>query len=399
MTERAATSSVVLTTLGGLLLALALLLLLGYLVRFTQTPFSTPVRFVDTGAFSPASPASLPVTAVKGQTTQLLFAGDIMQHAQQAQDDFAACYAPIAPLLAGADLAVANLEFPVVPDRPLGAAGNTVRFNGSPAHLDAIKGAGFDLLSVANNHMFDQGLSGVEATLRALQQRGLTAVGSAIPPRPVAPVLRTVNGIPMAFSGYTFRPNVYVGEDGQIDYWQRDWPVNELNFADWSGAYRAKGLARFRADVAKARAAGAQFVVALVHWGKEWHFQPTADQQRAAHDMIDAGYDLVVGGHGHVINGPELYRGHLIAYSQGNLLSAFADRRIRLGAVLAVSVARGGEADRPVVVDFHYYATLIAPDGHRILPLTAQRTADQDTAWMLARRILGPALQPVPVGQ
>lgn len=380
---------------GAIILAVALVSFLSYLNHFAETPGSTPVRFNDTGTFTPASPEALSGYQGNGGTTKILFVGDIMQHARQAQDDFQASYAPIAPLLGAADLAVGNLEFPVVPDLPVGPVGNSVRFNGSPAHLDAIRAAGFDLLSMANNHLFDQGLGGAESTIRALRARELMPVGSAMSGQPVEPVVREVDGIRMAFSGYTFRPNVYPVKNGQFDYWAKDWPVVELNFDDWTGEYRAKGLAQFRKDIAKARGAGAEFLVALVHWGKEWHLQPTEDQRRAAHDLIDAGFDLVVGGHSHVINGPEVYRGRLISYSLGNFISDFSELPTRVGGILEVSVDRRRTGDMPRLVDFRYYATLLDRNGHRIVPITGDRSVEENEAWALASRIFGPALRPI----
>jgi hypothetical protein len=121
----------------------------------------------------------------------------------------------------------------------------------------------------------------------------------------------------------------------------------------------------FRRHAALARAHGVDLLVALVHWGQEWHLEPSEDQRRAAHDLVDAGFDLVVGGHSHVINGAEIYRGRLIAYSLGDLIADFPPMEPRTGVLLEARVVRGrGQAPR--VTGFTWHPTLVEREGHRI---------------------------------
>jgi len=336
---------------------------------FPSEPASTPIRLVDGPRLRPASALDLPAPPMDtAASAVLLFAGDIMQHRRQAGDDFTASYAGIAPLVSRADLAIANLEFPVDTARPVGPGPGSTTFNGSPRHVNAIAAAGFDLLQTANNHLYDQGADGVANTWRLLRSRGLEAVGTAptLAELERAPlVVRQVRGMRVGFAAYTFPPNRYPGARGGLAWPPRDMPAFSLGFGEWDAEYRAAGLELFRRHAALARAQGVDLLVALVHWGEEWHLQPSDDQRRAAHDLVDAGFDLVVGGHSHVINGAEIYRGRLIAYSLGDLIADFPPMEPRTGVLLEVRVVRA-KGQAPNVTGFAWHPTLVERNGHRI---------------------------------
>jgi poly-gamma-glutamate synthesis protein (capsule biosynthesis protein) len=336
---------------------------------FPPEPASTPIRLVDGPRLRPASALDLPAPPVDtAASAVLLFAGDIMQHRRQAGDDFTASYAGIAPLVSRADLAIANLEFPVDTARPVGPGPGSTTFNGSPRHVTAIAAAGFDVLQTANNHLYDQGADGVANTWRLLRSRGLEPVGTAptLADLERAPlVVRQVRGMRVGFAAYTFPPNRYPGARGGLAWPPRDMPAFSLGFGEWDAEYRAAGVELFRRHAALARAQGVDLLVALVHWGQEWHLEPSEDQRRAAHDLVDAGFDLVVGGHSHVINGAEIYRGRLIAYSLGDLIADFPPMEPRTGVLLEARVVRGrGQAPR--VTGFTWHPTLVEREGHRI---------------------------------
>jgi poly-gamma-glutamate capsule biosynthesis protein CapA/YwtB (metallophosphatase superfamily) len=359
---------------------------------FVPEPASTPIRLVDGPRFRPASVLELPAPpADTAATARLLFAGDIMQHRRQAGDEFHASYAEVAPLVRRADLAVANLEFPVDTLRPVGPEPGSTTFNGSVRHVDAIAAAGFDLLQTANNHAYDQGAEGVSSTWRVLRSRGIEPVGTAptlaqLDSAPV--VLRNVGGIRMGFVAYSMSPNRYPDPRGRLAWPPREMPLFALAFGEWDGQYRDVGLALFQRHVRLARAAGAEFLVALVHWGEEWQMQPSDDQRRAAHDLVDAGVDLVVGGHSHVLNPAEVYRGRLVAYSLGDLVADFRPYQTRTGALLEVQVMRGVR-DQPRVTGFTWYPTIVGRDGHIIRFARPGSGPEADQALEFARSRLG----------
>jgi poly-gamma-glutamate capsule biosynthesis protein CapA/YwtB (metallophosphatase superfamily) len=116
--------------------------------------------------------------------------------------------------------------------------------------------------------------------------------------------------------------------------------------------------------------------------------QPSDDQRRVARDLVDAGFDLVVGGHSHVLNPAEVYRGRLIAYSLGDLIADFRPYQTRTGALLEVQVVRGRRGP-PRVTGFTWYPTIAGRDGHRIRFARPGADAEAARALEFARARLG----------
>jgi poly-gamma-glutamate synthesis protein (capsule biosynthesis protein) len=200
--------------------------------------------------------------------------------------------------------------------------------------------------------------------------------------------VREVGGILMGFVAYTFPPNRYPSEQGGLRWPPRDAPFFALNFGEWDAEYRQAGLDLFHRHVALARAQKVELLVALVHWGDEWHLQPSDDQRRAAHDLIESGFDLVVGGHSHVLNPAEVYRGRLIAYSLGDLIADFAPLETRTGALLEVRVVKAHDRP-PTVTGFMWHPTLVVRDGHRITVVGTDQEGEAAKAAAFARGRLG----------
>lgn len=374
---------------------LVLLLAFWKVVLWSDEPASSPIRLIDGPARPPAAPADLPRSGPPSLTVRLGFVGDIMQHRAQAGDDFRRSYAEIGPLVRGFDLAMGNLEFPVDTTRPVGPPAGSIQFNGSPRHVDALAQAGFDLLSVANNHAFDQGPESLRRTVRVIRARAIAPVGSTLDGegKPPGPLVGDVRGLRLAVTAYTIPPNAYVDSAGASHWPPPGYPLTALNFNDWGLEYRAYGREVFQRDVAKARQAGARFLVAFVHWGREWSLQPTEDQRLAARDLVEAGYDLVVGSHGHVLNAPDIVDGKLVAYSMGNLVSDFRTLETRTGAILEVSVSVDSATGIARVTDFAYVPTLVRLDGHIVTLVDSTASREEARAWALARKILGPGVR------
>lgn len=374
--------------LGLALLAAMIAVFLGRFTALLSEPSSTPMAFVHRESERRDGAASLGDRRSSGETVlRLAFVGDIMQHRRQAGDDFGGCYREVVPLLAESDLAAGNLEFPVDDTRPVVSPDRSVRFNGSPAHVAALAQAGFDVLSTANNRCLDQGVEGLARTQQVLRGFGLTPVG----PRNVRDglVVLVRNGLRVGFVAYTVPPDFYARTPGEVHYVRSDSPLHELNFADWSAEYRSEGLRLAARHVQAARDAGVDWLVALVHWGREWEFQPTSDQRLAGRDLIDQGFDMVVGGHGHVLNPVEVHRGRLIAYSLGSLISDFRPLETRTGAVLQVDLARSPQGGLEIA-EFRAIPVLTEAPGHHVRPVRASGDADK-AARVLAQKVMGPA--------
>jgi poly-gamma-glutamate synthesis protein (capsule biosynthesis protein) len=203
-------------------------------------------------------------------------------------------------ILQSADFTVANLE------APFGAGGKPFRktytFRVPPAFAPALASAGFDAFTLANNHILDYGTSTFFTTLRLLDSLGVAGFGAG-PDRDSAEAgVRVVrNGWTAAFLGFSLTyPEQF-----------------------WAGTGRPGTAFAVKERVASqiARAKGtADLVVVSFHWGKELHALPEPYQRDFAHTAVDAGADLVLGHHPHVLQGIELYRGKPIVYSLGNFV-------------------------------------------------------------------------------
>jgi hypothetical protein len=358
-----------------------------YIISFAKAPLSTPVELGGEPDFTPASSQDL--GTVQGRPlARVAFVGDIMQHLEQAEDDFSSTYREIVPALRGYDLVVGNLEFPVDPDSPIGPPPDEIRFNGSPAHVREISRAGIDLVTTANNHSFDMGLKGALSTLEVLETEGVQSFGTGDDAEDLGPKTLQVGPLKLAFVAYTFPPNVYTDDAGTPLPWPREWPINELHFDDWSGEYRDEGIAHFTRHVEASRAEEADFIIAFAHWGQEWRFAPNRHQRLAARDMMEAGFDMVMGSHSHVLNPAELLNGRLVAYSLGNFVSAFRELEVRTSAVLEVTLVEGTDGEVSVG-DFAFRPILTRGENHSIRPITPSAKGEEARALSFARSILG----------
>ena len=228
-----------------------------------------------------------------------------------------------AKLLHGADLAVANLECPVSTrgaeiDKP-------ITFRAHPRAVATMK-RHFDAVSLANNHSGDWGPDALLQTMDLLRAAGLPFFGAG---RDLAdahkPLFVERNGLRIAFLGYLeFKPRRFeAGASRPGVAWSEDEQVV--------------------ADIRAARAAGADLVIPFVHWGYDEDPAPNGRQRELGRTMIDAGADLVMGGHPHVTQGMEVYKGRLIVYSLGNFVfDDFPPGPQRTGWMLRITLGRGG---------------------------------------------------------
>ncbi|HZY02200.1 MAG TPA: CapA family protein [Anaeromyxobacteraceae bacterium] len=254
------------------------------------------------------------------------------------EDGYTWLYAEVADLLSAPDLTFANLESPIAPTADRGS--RSYVFNAPPAAARALRAAGVDLVSVANNHAFDQGRAGFLETLRRLDEAGLAWVGAGTPPAEAGPRLIEVNGLRLAFLA-----------------WSRFFNDEGNTCAPTGPCLRAALLDPERAPAAVRQAvASADAVVVSLHWGEEYAAQPRPDDVELARRLAEAGALVVLGHHPHVLQPLELYRctdGRLsvIAYSLGNFVSnqsryfvsgVTPDRAgaTRDGALLRVTLAR-----------------------------------------------------------
>jgi len=280
-------------------------------------------------------------------TLTLAFVGDVMLGrgvAQALDGDWDAAFVGVQPWLAQADLAFANLESPLTtaPFAPPsdGMAGR-YDLRAPPEAVAALRGAGFDVVSLANNHALDAGPAGLAqtaATLGKVEIAGLVDDGRIYPSTHL-PAYR------------------FLAFDDSVE------PLD---------VHAAAGAVAAAAD-------GGGLVIVSVHWGGEYQASPSLRQRTVARALALAGADLVIGHGPHVLQRVEWVGETLVAYSLGNFLfDQPYPADCRWGAVLRVAV----QGDRIVAVD--------------ALPTVVQRgrvrrAASEDGAAILARLDLDPA--------
>jgi poly-gamma-glutamate synthesis protein (capsule biosynthesis protein) len=243
----------------------------------------------------------------------LLMHGNVQRSAAAAAKQgvphggFPALWAGVHDRVAAADLAFANLETPVAPEHDQGT--RSFVFNVDDVLLDALKADGFDVVSFANNHVYDQGRAGFVETLDHLDASGLAYVGAGRTcADAIAPRLLDVAGLKVAFLGATklFNSNLNAGPDQPC--------AAKLD------------LPTALASVRHARDQGADVVLFSVHWGVEYRVAPEPSEVADAHALIEGGVDVVIGHHPHVIQPIEVVetadgRTGVVAYSLGNFVS------------------------------------------------------------------------------
>jgi poly-gamma-glutamate capsule biosynthesis protein CapA/YwtB (metallophosphatase superfamily) len=290
--------------LNGVMLGVLFLLFFG-LYRMENPQRETPQQS-GSGQSEQAGEAPAGIDSGGEPTVTLSFAGDTMMsghvETRLRENGFDFPFVHVTSLFQQDDFTVANLETPVT-TRGTPAA-KTFVYKSPPEAVPAMKAAGIDLVNLANNHSMDQGVQGLLDTFRVLDENGIAYVGAgADAARAYAPVFVERNGITIAFFGFSrVVPEVswYAGKNK---------PGLAVSY-DPTRAVEAIRTARPEADL----------VVVIAHWGKEKVDVPVDHQKELARAYIDAGADLVVGGHPHVLQGFESYRDKWIAYSLGNFI-------------------------------------------------------------------------------
>lgn len=235
-----------------------------------------------------------------GLSYSFIAVGDIMvgERADEPIEKYGTSYPfrSVLPLLNTAPFVFGNLEGPLAPaawKRPRNHA-----YAVKPERAQALRCAGIDLMTLANNHLTDCGPEGVLETLRALECAGIAAVGAGINEHVAhLPVIRNVSGERVAFLGFYWHRRCAA---------KRNAPGAALDTPD-----------RIESDIGGIRAQVDRIVVAF-HWGIPYQREPLPEDRAKARFAIECGADIVIGHHPHVIQGFEIYRGRPIFYSVGN---------------------------------------------------------------------------------
>ncbi|HLC94743.1 MAG TPA: CapA family protein [Patescibacteria group bacterium] len=214
----------------------------------------------------------------------LLVTGDVLlARAVNAQmikkGDFRGPFRHTATFLQNADLTFINLETPLPKLCPATTSGMT--FCGSQKGIEGLLFSGIDVVNLANNHIGNYGQTGITETIEVLEGNKFYITGQE------KPAIVEIKNKKIGFLGYND-----IGETISNTYLQDIQNVQKV----------------------------VDFVVVMFHWGSEYTYQTHSRQIERAHAAVDAGADLIVGNHPHWVQGVEIYKNTVIAYSHGNFI-------------------------------------------------------------------------------
>ncbi len=255
-----------------------------------------------------------------GHSLKLAAAGDIMLGrsvaSAHAYGNWEQALVALTPYITTADLAFANLESPITA-APL--TRETYDLRAPTQAILALSTSGIDLLSLANNHMGDSGLSGIADTIQLLNAAGILPIGPE-----ETPLIMQVGGMHLAWFAF----------DDTLQ------PLEEKSVQDALSSVRD----------------GVDLVIVSIHWGSEFATMPNDRQRALGHALASEGADIILGHHPHVLQPVEWVWGAgrgrptLVAYSLGNaLFDQGAPPNARHSALLMISVERLGVREACVI--------------------------------------------------
>ena len=288
-------------------------------------------------------------------TATITIVGDLMCHSVQINYayvekdsfDFNGVFSEVKEHLSSANFTIGNLET-VLAGKEKGYSGYPF-FNAPDDFLEAIYGAGFDLLVTANNHALDQGIDGVDRTIEKMDEFGLDHTGTYLSQNDRDSIgIYNINGIHLAVIAYSYGTNGVLIPSGE------NYVINLIDFN------------LIEEDINKAKYEGADIVLVFYHFGEEYEREPNIYQRDVIDHTIKAGADIIIGSHPHVVqpvnyfktNGGSLDTG-FVAYSLGNFISNQRWRFSDAGVILNISISKDLKRDSVYLSNVSYIPTWV----------------------------------------
>ena len=299
----------------------------------TSTSTSTSVSTTTDAGASTEQPSEEEDTAIR---TTIMLTGDLMCQPRQQlagyngkKFDFTSTFKYVKPIFEEADVVIGNLETLVSKSLPLSKDMNKLQgkpYLNSPSQwLDALQDAGFDAFILANNHDCDGGKTGITETLAELDSRGIPSTGLYDSKSDKHYFIIESNGIKigvLSYAGYFNKKNKFLGDD--------TWMLSMHDQA--------------KADVKALKAAGAEYIIAYSHAGKEYSQIPNERQERFGLILAEAGVDYIIGSHPHVLQPyDEIKLGSRTipyVYSMGNFTSAMLKDITKETIILSITLKK-----------------------------------------------------------
>ena len=237
--------------------------------------------------------SNLSIEAFNERVKTVLLVGDIMLDRGVEnlikQNSIYYSFKKISQFLRGIDIVFGNLEGPII-NNPLEFPANSLKFTFNPQVIKGASWCNFNLFSLANNHTLDMGKEGLEETKEWLKKYGINFVGN--------PLFSISDDLDSAF----FRDNItFLAFNRIFPFIAKEEEIIKT----------IKMVKSSKPD---------NFLIVSLHWGEEYKLNNSSAQQKLAHQIIEAGADLIIGHHPHVVQNIEKYQGKLIFYSLGNFI-------------------------------------------------------------------------------
>ncbi|MGH8828924.1 MAG: CapA family protein, partial [Jiangellaceae bacterium] len=279
------------------------------------------VRVLTVGGVHPLrTPETYPLLtdadSPPGTVVTVTVVGDIMLGrrvgaAMAAAGDLAGPLRPLADRLASADVTVGNLESTLSRDGSPTQGGDS--FAADPGIAAGLQLAGFDVLSLANNHVGDWGGAALVQTVDRVRAMGIQPVGAGADLAGArAPVILERDGVRIGIIA-----TESIGESPAAGSAQPG--TNRLNMPPRTGPLDQAALQRITGDIAALKTK-VDTVIVIPHWGTQYTNVPEPSQRQVAAAFAEAGADLVIGGHPHWVQGWEMVGSTLVAHSLGNFV-------------------------------------------------------------------------------
>lgn len=243
------------------------------------------------------------------------------------------------------------------------------QFTTPPVILEVVKKYGADMITMCNNHMLDGYCDGLVESVGHVEAAGLDHIGGYVDEADSnKPEIYEINGIKVGFVTYTHTTN-------SMENYCDDRTSYLINYFKNSNC---------AADIANARAAGAEVIVAVTHWGEEYKREPESTTRRYAEALVAAGADVIIGGHPHMVQPAEYVtattatgqtRTALCIYSLGNFLSQHRVQYTDSGVVFEFTIQENADGTfsitNPGYVPVYVWTFKNASgdDDYRVLPV------------------------------
>ena len=274
----------------------------------------------------------------KEKPITLMFTGDIMLDRgveymvkKYGGGDFKFPFLKIADFLNEGDVLFGNLES-IISDKGV-KVGSIYSFRAEPEAMEGLIFCGFNIVSVANNHIFDYGREAMEDSFLRLKKGEIDYVGGGFNEKEAySPLIKEIRNVKIAFLAYTNLGTAYWSAKG-----------NRSGIAWLTKENLEKGIEKAKEE--------ADLVIVSMHFGEEYQKKANSEQKYFAHLAIDSGADLVIGHHPHVIQEVEKYNDGYIAYSLGNFVFDQKFSKGTMGGLMLKVLVKNGKVKEIIPVE------------------------------------------------